>query len=401
MNIFEEDEQTLPTDVQGFERLLLLLRGLVAGTDESHSLERLRLLLLLARWSDAPPTIREMSRHLHLPLERLSSHVQRLRTTHWLTNEERSYQLSVHGRLLIFVLQMIAQPWQDGDSVAVITQLYAAASSQELGLGPELFFEEVVTAIEESLRRLRRAVNAERTPLVGQFHEESSRNLRMADMALTLRQQGVAEHDFAAVSRMHQALSALTALSGQLEQLHLSLLERDLLTSGQVTLGDIQTWASQTADFACASMIAPYVQSSIPQPWFLSEGKLVAAEQDIAGRQGTISYQKTPPAQRFRTLPVQGVPDPHHERLYALQGQLRQLLYGSEEDLPLSIWVNRPEWCEALLSLIATLDPLLRRGHEPVYLQLNSAGHLVTLEEGAAQQVSEGVLSLQEVPHAF
>jgi hypothetical protein len=279
--------------------------------------------------------------------------------------------------------------------------LYAASSSQELGLGPEYFFEEVVTAIEESLRRLRRAANAERTPLVGQFHEESSRNLRMADTALTLRQQGVADHDFAAVSRMHQALSALTALSGQLEQLHLSLLERDLLTSGQVTLGDIQTWASQTTDFSCASMIAPYVQGTIPQPWFLSEGKLVAAQQDIAGRQGTLTYQKTPPAQRFRTLAAQGVADLHYHHLHALQGQLRQLLHDAREDLSLSEWVNHLEWCEALLHMIAALDPLLRRGNEPVFLQVNPSGQLVTLEEGAAQQVSEGSLSLKESSHVL
>ncbi len=135
--------------------------------------------------------------------------------------------------------------------------------------------------------------------------------------------------------------------------------------------------------------------------WFLSEGKLVAAEQDIAGRQGTLTYQKTPPAQRFRTLPAQGVPDPHHRHLYALQGQLRQLLHDAQEDLPLSTWVSHSEWCEAFLHMIAALDPLLRRGNEPVFLHLNSSGHLVTLEEGAAQQVSEGVLSLKEAPHVF
>ena len=106
MSKFEESEQAylVPEDIRGFERLFPLLRGLVAGTDESYSFERLRLLLLLARWSGTPPTIREMCRHLHLPLARLSSHVQRWRATHWLTNEERSYQLSTHGRLLIFVL---------------------------------------------------------------------------------------------------------------------------------------------------------------------------------------------------------------------------------------------------------------------------------------------------------
>ncbi len=96
MSELEESEQAylVSEDIRGFERLFPLLRGLVAGTDESYSFERLRLLLLLARWSGAPPTIREMRRYLHLPLERLSSHIQRLRATYWLTNEEPSYQLS-------------------------------------------------------------------------------------------------------------------------------------------------------------------------------------------------------------------------------------------------------------------------------------------------------------------
>ncbi|GHO88582.1 hypothetical protein KSZ_65880 [Dictyobacter formicarum] len=50
---------------------------------------------------------------------------------------------------MIFVLRLIAQPWQEHDSVAVITQLYAAAASEELGLGPERFFEDVVAAMKQ------------------------------------------------------------------------------------------------------------------------------------------------------------------------------------------------------------------------------------------------------------
>ena len=142
-------------------------------------------------------------------------------------------------------MRLIAQPWQERDSVAVIIQLYAAAVSEELGLGPEHFFEDVVAAMEASSRRLRRVVSTERTSLANQYHEESLRNVCMADMALELRQQGVAAHDFDIVARMHHSISALSALSGQLEQQYLTLLERDLLTSGQVTLGDIQIWVAQ------------------------------------------------------------------------------------------------------------------------------------------------------------
>src|SRR6266700_2608871 len=198
MRELEEDAQVdeVPATLQGFGPLYLLLRGLSSGQDASSFYERVEVLLLLARWTRAPLTMREMSRYLHLPLERLSYHLLRLRASGWLTNEDRTYSLTTHGRLLIFVLRLIAQPWHDGDSVAVITQLYAAAASQELGLGPERFFEDVVAAIEASLRRLRRAASAERTSLVSQYHEESSRNVRMADMALALRQQGAVDHDF-------------------------------------------------------------------------------------------------------------------------------------------------------------------------------------------------------------
>jgi len=396
-----DDDSDIPLDdipalLQGFEQLYPLLRCLASSQDLASFYERIQILLLLARWAREPLTLREMNRFLPFPIERLSHHLSRLRASEWLTSEDRTYMLTMRGRLLIFVLRLIAQPWQERDSVAVITQLYAAASSEELGLGSERLFEEVVAAIEASLRRLRRAVSAERTSLVSQYHEESLRNARMADMALELRQQGVAADDFDHVARMHHAISALSALSGQLEQQHLTLLERDLLTSGQVALGDVQTWAAQADDTACAAMIAPYLEGTIPQPWYLHEGALIAAEAEVSRRAGTRPYREAPLPQHFRPLDKHMVPDTHQQHLSILQGHLRQRVLLNAEDLPLSEWVQQDEWRDALAHLIAALDPLLRTGKEPIYLHLHREGQLVTLEEGAAQQVSEGILNRKE-----
>ena len=198
MRELEEDTSLdeVSAAVRDFEHLYSLLRSLIVVQNISSFYERIEILLLLAQWAGEPLTMREMSRHITLPLDQLSTHVSRLRSGGWLRNEDRFYSLTTSGRLLIFVLRLIAQPWQDTDTVAVIAQLYNAASSQELGLGPEQFFEEVVAAIEASLRRLRRATSAERTSLIGQYHEEATRNVRMADMALTLRQQSVIDRDF-------------------------------------------------------------------------------------------------------------------------------------------------------------------------------------------------------------
>jgi hypothetical protein len=396
-----DDDGDIPLDdipalLQGFDQLYPLLRCLASSQDMASFYERIQILMLLARWTGEPLTLREMHRVLPFPIERLSHHLSRLRASEWLTSEDRTYTLTMRGRLLIFVLRLIAQPWQERDSVAVITQLYAAASSEELGLGSERLFEEVVAAIEASLRRLRRAVSAERTSLVSQYHEESLRNARMADMALELRQQGVAADDFDHVARMHHAISALSVLSGQLEQQHLTLLERDLLTSGQVTLGDVQTWAAQADDAACAAMIAPHLEGTIPQPWYLHEGALIAAEAEVSRRAGTRAYREAPLPQHFRPLDKHVVMDTRQQHLSTLQGHLRQRVLFNAEDLPLAEWVQQDEWRDALAHLIAALDPLLRIGKEPIYLHLHHQGQLVTLEEGAAQQVSDGILSRKE-----
>jgi len=263
-----DQEYLVPPELRGFERLYGLLAGLTSSRSEQSFYERLQVLLLLARWQGGPPTLREIGRQLPIPLEALSSHLQRLRAANWLTDDERYYQLTTHARILAFVLQIVAQPWQESDSVAVVTQLYAAASSQELELGPALLFQEVVSTLEESIRRLQQVLTVEQTSLVQEQHQESRRNVRMAEMALELRERGAVDHDFVAAARMHYAISTLSDLSGQLEQRHLSLLERDLLSSGQITLGDIQAWAQDTDDGLVASCISPFLQMTFLSPGF-------------------------------------------------------------------------------------------------------------------------------------
>ncbi len=377
-----DQEYLVPPELRGFERLYGLLAGLTSSRSEQSFYERLQVLLLLARWQGGPPTLREIGRQLPIPLEALSSHLQRLRAANWLTDDERYYQLTTHARILAFVLQIVAQPWQESDSVAVVTQLYAAASSQELGLGPALLFQEVVSTLEESIRRLQQVLTVEQTSLVQEQHQESRR------------------HDFVAAARMHYAISTLSDLSGQLEQRHLSLLERDLLSSGQITLGDIQAWAQDTDDVLVASCISPFLQMTIPQPWFLKEGRLLAAEEELAGRQKKATYQALPQAQQFHTDTHAALADQYHRRLSELQGRLRQVLYDYPGGLPLAQWVNHEHWSEGLLRLIAVLDPILRAGVAPIVLQVHPSGRFLLLDGGSVKLVSDGLLSYKEAPYA-
>ena len=387
---------SLASELQDFAQLYNLLRALAAVQEEASFYERLHLLLLLARWTEAPLTLREIGRQVALPIERLSVHLARLRSTGWLTDEDRVYTLSTHGRLLIFVLRLIAQPWGEKDSVPVLTQLYQAASSQELALGPEEpFFEYVVAAIEESLRRLRRSITAEQTTILGQYHQESMRNVLMADTALSLRQAGTGTENDDLIERMHHAISALLTLSGQLEVRHLTLVERDLLTSGQVALGDVQSWAAHSDDYACAAIIASLVEHPIPQPSYIRSGKLLAAEAEVNNQPIAPVYRAVPTPQAFHSKDTNSVDTGHHPFAH-LHARMRQRVGQGTPELSLAEWVNHPEWYTAVAHLLATLDSTLQDGNPPIYLHLSPNGTLTTLEQGAVLQVSDGIFSTKE-----
>ena len=120
--------------------------------------------------------------------------------------------------------------------------------------------------------------------------------------------------------------------------------KRDLLTSGQVTLGDIQVWMGQANDALCATVIGPLLRIPLPQPWFLTEGRIVAAEEEVAGKQARTLHQGIPQTQRFRTVSQEGIADQHRLRLSELQGRLRQLLREYPEGLPLAACVNQESW---------------------------------------------------------
>jgi hypothetical protein len=388
-----EDSYTIPDMVRGFERLYPLLNSLTNVREEQSFFERIQIILLLLEWKGAPAVARDIERQSKIPTELLARHLSVLRSGGWLTDDDRYYKLKSSARMLAFILKIIAQPWEENDAAAVITQLYAAASSQELGLGAALLFADVVSTIEDSVSRLKNALSLDQTAAVLAHLKESTRNKRMADKALEIREQGTVDEDYAAVQRMHVAISALSVISGELEKHYTTLLERDLLTSGQVTLGDIKEWAAQTGDEDCAEVIMPFVHYTVPQPWFIPEGRLVSAEAEIAGRERPPDYSLPPRPEPFKTGQPTMFIDQQRQEVYRLQGQLRQLLRHQEAIL-LEDWVNQDEWHSSLLHMVVALDPHLQSGDEPIVLELDKDGKFAHPESGSVGRISEGTLRL-------
>jgi len=100
------------TDLTGFAQFYPLLRVLTA-TEESSFYERLQLLLALAQWPGEPPTLAEVARPFATPVEKIAQTLSLLRRAGWLVSgiDDRRYSLSAPGRILITLLQMLAQPW--------------------------------------------------------------------------------------------------------------------------------------------------------------------------------------------------------------------------------------------------------------------------------------------------
>ncbi|MBK8129469.1 MAG: hypothetical protein IPK53_11425 [bacterium] len=159
--------------------------------------------------------------------------------------DDRRYSLSIHGRMLITLLQLLAQPWQEGDVTAFAAHLYEAADS--LGVRQDLLnaqFELVLTTLEERARQLETMLESEDTQLVRARLGQSEQDVKIARKALELRQQkAVPAEAYEAVQRLHTAISNLSNLAARLNQRYQKLLARDLLAQGGVTLGDILAWA--------------------------------------------------------------------------------------------------------------------------------------------------------------
>jgi DNA-binding MarR family transcriptional regulator len=233
---------SMPVDnvFTGFDNLYPLLQTLMSGRADNTFFERISILMQLAEFS-TQTTARELARQLNLPATTVSYHLSQLREGGWFVDgDEKRYLLTPYARICLFALRLVAQPWDESLSSAVVTQLYEAAAATELGLGNDFQFNLVVSTMENSLERLQHALQLETSEVVRKRLIEAQITLPQAKRALELRQQGVNKlsnaEDYRQMDRVHQVISGLQAIMSRLETHHLQLLKRELLASGQVTL---------------------------------------------------------------------------------------------------------------------------------------------------------------------
>ncbi len=392
----QEQQASVRVDLSGFEGYYPLLRALVAVQNESTFYERLHVLLTLARWHEEPPSIQILARTMGVPIDTLPQSLNTLRQAGWLRGNEddRHYTLTEQGRILIILLQFLAQPWQEGDVTAFATQLYGAADA--LGLRHDLLaaqFETVLATLEERARKVEEALDAEDTKTVSNRLRESNRDVRIARKALELKQQGAtAQDDFDQAQRMHAAISRLTEATARLDIRFQKLLARDLLAQGLVTLGDILEWVREASTEECAKTILPFVKLPFLSIWAVSEFALVESACDVAGRAPSVGKARPPAPVPLGVPPNETAIDQIKQRIYREQEVLRTRLHDNDP-LPLPEWVDEEAWQDAVMHFVAALDPELRHAASPVYARLDSEGKLDETLQGAAESVTAGSLS--------
>lgn len=386
-------------DLTGFAQFYPLLRVLTV-TEEGNFYERLQLLLTLAQWPGEPPTLAEVARPFSTPTEKIAQTLSLLRRAGWLVSgmDDRRYNLSAPGRMLITLLQLLAQPWQEGDVTAFAAHLYEAADS--LGVRQDLLnaqFELVQTTLEERARQLETILESEDTQLVRTRLGQSAQDVKIARKALELRQQkAVAAEAYEAVQRLHTAISRLSNLAARLNQRYQKLLARDLLAQGGVTLGDILTWAREADENDIAAALNPFLLLPYLPLWSLPEMALLDASVEIDGRLPTPYHVPVPQPQPIPELPPTVDLDEIKQLLYQKQALLRQRLH-EQDPLPLPQWVDEMDWQTAVVHFAAALDPALMEMETAVYLHLDEQGALET-DVAIIQAISKGLLSLHPFP---
>lgn len=398
--ILREKDYLPPTavDVSGFENFYPLLRALVAVMGVDTFYERLRVLLVLSRWQDDPPTVHTLARGLAVSSDALSQTLTILRSAGWLraNEDDRHYALTEQGRILIILLQLLAQPWEEGDITAFATQLYGAADS--LGVRRDLLraqFETVLSTLEERARKVDAALTAEDSQIVSRHLRDSKRDVQIAHKALELRQRGAAaEEDYEQAQRMHMAISQLSNGTAQLDIRFQKLIARDLLAQGLVTLGDILQWARQATLEEATQALLPFLNLPFLSIWSVPENALIESANALAGKTAPTKKNRPSGPVPLGTPPPTTSLDEIKQRIYREQAELRTKL-GQNDPVPLSEWVDREEWADAVMRYVAALDPELRHARIPVYLHLNLEGQLDLNLRGAAETVTLGSLSLE------
>ncbi|HNT75681.1 MAG TPA: hypothetical protein PKH77_11755 [Anaerolineae bacterium] len=390
-------ESPSPTavDLSGFAPFYALLRGLAAVQGEATFYERLEVLLQLARWTGAPPTVLELARALGKPADALSGALSALRGAGWLISgvDDRHYALTPQGRILIVLLQLLAQPWTEDAIAPVATQMYAVAES--LGVKTELLrahFETVLSVLEERTGQITAAIGAEDTALVESRLNESKRNAQLGQQALALRREGaVSPDDHRQAQRMHEILSRLSHASGELELRYQALLTRDLLAEGGVTLGDILDWAREAADAEMAEALLPFMEDPYLPVWALPEIALIGGGETLLGHTAPRRSTQLPKPAPLAEIPPAANISEVKQRIYQVQEALRRRLTETDP-LSLAAWVAQESWPTAVLHFIAALDPQLGDMVPPIFLRLNGQGRLDG-GAGAVQAVTAGSLS--------
>lgn len=396
---FSSSDQEPPglTDLSGFDAFYNLLRALVSVQDMANYHERLRILLLLARWQDDPPDVNTVARFIGTEPEAIAGTLGLLRSSGWLADDRdvRRYSLSAHGRILITFLQFLAQPWAEGDETTVSAELYDTA--EKLGLRQDLLaaqFANVLSSLEEHARQMDTALTSESVDIVSKVLQYSRQDMRLAHRALELREKGATLPEaYGQVQRMHGLISHMMNLAGQLETRYKRLLTRDLLAQGAVTLGDIMAWARAASDAELAESLQPHIHVPLKQVWAFPETAILDAGADLAGRPPRAATRTRPPApvahDSFQSMPDI---DDIKQQLFRAQALLLEHLHLTDP-LPLDRWVDQAVWETAVVHFAAALDPELRRASEPVYLTLDAEGKQVKSESAAIVAVTQGELS--------
>jgi DNA-binding transcriptional ArsR family regulator len=390
----------IPTNniFNGFENLYPLLQTLTSGRADQSFFERITILMQLAELSTLI-TARELARQLNIPASTVSHHLSQLRDGGWFVEgDEKRYLLTPYARICLFALRIVAQPWDEALSSAVVTQLYEAAAATELGLGNDFQFSLVVSTMENSLERLQHALRLETSEVVKKRLLEAQITLPQAKRALELREQGVSNisnaEDYRQMDRVHRVISGLQTIMSRLETHYLQLLKRELLASGQVTLGDIKSWSREAGDEDRSSAIYPFMRVSAAPYIGIATARLPQSEQEISGRIHTKSLTKLPVPIDYETGPQTRIADEHLQLLITRVLELREKI-DEENEINFGDWIQHDNWQEAAIRWIAALSPFLSR--HGLILNLMPTAELISRNDGAVSLVSDGNIKRKDV----
>ncbi len=210
--------------------------------------------------------------------------------------DDRHYALNFRGRILASTLQVLAQPFAEGDASPLATGIFLLAD--EMGARPELlggFFDAAVASLEDSAREMEALLESEDSALIAARLHSSKRDQKMAGQALDLREQGAVTNDqLQQVQRMHEAIVHVSEATHRLNRRQQELIARDLLARDLVTLGDIVAWAQGAGIDELAASLAGHLRLPLQPVWAGTERQLIEAYLEVDGREPAPARGRVP-----------------------------------------------------------------------------------------------------------